>query len=117
VQRVGYRMMRNNRVAHVPKENHIWPSLAVMPFQNLSGDTEQEYFADGVVQDIITALSRFKTFAVIARNSSFVYKSRVVDVRQVAKDLGVHYVLEGSVRRSGNVLRISTQLINLGAAV
>ena len=78
-----------------------------MPFQNLSGDPEQDYFADGVVEDIITALSRFKSFAVIARNSSFVYKGRAVDVRQVAKDLGVRYVLEGSVRRSGGRLRIA----------
>jgi TolB-like protein len=88
------------------------PSLAVLPFENMSGDAEQEYFADGVVEDIITALSRFKSFAVIARNSSFVYKGRAVDVRQVAKELGVRYVLEGSVRRSGERLRITAQLVD-----
>ena len=76
------------------------PSLAVLPFQNMSGDVEQEYFADGVVEDIITALSRFRSFAVIARNSSFVYKGRSTDVRQVAHELGVRYVLEGSIRRA-----------------
>jgi TolB-like protein len=87
------------------------PSLAVLPFQNISGDVEQDYFADGVVEDIITALSRFKSFAVVARNSSFIYKGRAVDVRQVAKELGVRYVLEGSVRRAGNRLRITAQLV------
>ena len=88
------------------------PSLAVLPFQNMSGDAEQDYFADGIVEDIITALSRFKSFAVIARNSSFVYKGRAVDVRQAARELGVRYVLEGSVRRAGNRLRITAQLID-----
>ena len=78
----------------------------------MSGDPEQEYFADGIVEDIITALSRFRSFAVIARNSSFVYKGRAVDVRQVGKDLGVRYVLEGSVRRAGNRLRITAQLVD-----
>ena len=76
------------------------PALAVLPFQNMSGDVEQEYFADGVVEDIITAFSRFRSFAVIARNSSFVYKGRATDVRQVARELGVRYVLEGSIRRA-----------------
>ena len=90
----------------------VIPSLAVLPFQNLSGDPEQDYFADGVVEDIITALSRFKSFAVIARNSSFVYKGRAVDVRQVARELGVRYVLEGSVRRAGERLRITAQLVD-----
>jgi TolB-like protein/Flp pilus assembly protein TadD len=88
------------------------PSLAVLPFTNMSGDPEQEYFADGVVEDILTALSRFKSFAVVARNSSFVYKGRAVDVRQVSKDLGVRYVLEGSVRRAGERLRITAQLVD-----
>ena len=87
------------------------PSLAVLPFQNMSGSLEQEYFADGIVEDLITALSRFRSFAVIARNSSFVYKGRAIDVRQVARELGVRYVLEGSVRRAGNRLRISAQLV------
>ena len=80
----------------------------------MSGDAEQDYFADGIVEDIITALSRFKSFAVIARNSSFVYKGRAVDVRQAAKELGVRYVLEGSVRRAGNRLRITAQLDRSG---
>ncbi len=88
------------------------PSVAVLPFDNMGGDDEQEYFADGVVEDIITALSRFKDFAVIARNSSFVYKGRAVDVREVSRELGVRYLLEGSVRRSGNRLRITAQLID-----
>jgi TolB-like protein len=76
------------------------PSIAVLPFQNLSGDPAQDYFADGVVEDIITALSRIRWLFVIARNSSFSYKGRAVDVRQVGRDLSVHYVLEGSVRKS-----------------
>src|ERR1019366_2629292 len=87
------------------------PSIAVLPFQNMSGDPEQEYFADGVVEDIITALSRFKSLFVIARNSSFAYKGGSPDIRQVGRDLGVRYVLEGSVRRAGNKLRITAQLI------
>jgi TolB-like protein len=88
------------------------PLLAVLPFLNLSGDLEQGYFADGVAEDIITALSRFKSFAVIARNSSFVHRGRSVDVRQVARGLNVRYVLEGSVRRAGSRLRIGTQLVD-----
>ena len=87
------------------------PALAVLPFQNMSNNPEQDYFADGIVDDIITALSRFKSFAVIARNSSFVYKGKAVDVRHVARELGVRYVLEGSVRRSGERLRITAQLV------
>ena len=77
----------------------------------MSSDPEQEYFADGIVEDIITALSRFRTFAVVARNSTFAYKGRAVDVRTVARDLGVRYVLEGSVRRSGDKVRVTAQLI------
>nr|WP_249802070.1 adenylate/guanylate cyclase domain-containing protein [Bradyrhizobium zhengyangense] len=88
------------------------PSIAVLPFQNMSGDSEQEYFADGMVEDIITALSRFTTLFVIARNSSFTFKGKPVDVRQVGRELGVRYVLEGSVRRSGDRLRITAQLID-----
>jgi TolB-like protein/class 3 adenylate cyclase len=88
------------------------PSIAVLPFTNMSGDPEQEYFADGMVEDIITALSRFRELFVIARNSSFVYKGRSVDVQQVARDLGVRYVLEGSVRKAGNRVRITGQLID-----
>ena len=87
------------------------PSIAVLPFQNMSGDPEQEYFVDGMVEDIITALSRAKWFYVIARNSSFTYKGKHVDIRQVGRELGVRYVLEGSVRKSGNRVRITGQLI------
>ena len=88
------------------------PSIAVLPFQNMSADAEQEYFADGIVEDIITTLSRLPDLIVIARNSTFVYKERAVDVRQVGKELGVGHVLEGSVRKSGNRLRITAQLVN-----
>jgi TolB-like protein len=87
-------------------------SIAVLPFQNMSGDPEQEYFADGIVEEIITALSRFKSLFVIARNSSFSYKGKSPDIRQVGRELGVRYVLEGNVRRAGNRLRISAQLID-----
>ena len=88
------------------------PSIAVLPFANLSGEAEQEYLADGIVEDIITELSRFSELFVIARNSSFQYKGKAVDVRQVGRELGVHYVLEGSVRRVGDRIRISAQLID-----
>ena len=88
------------------------PSIAVLPFQNLSGDPEQEYFADGVVEEIITALSRMRWLFVIARNSSFTYKGRAVDVKQVGRELGVRYVLEGSVRKAGSRVRITGQLID-----
>ena len=88
------------------------PSIAVLPFQNMSGDPEQEYFADGMVEDIITALSRFKSLFVIARNSSFTYKGKAVDVRQVGRELGVRYVLEGSVRKAGGKVRITGQLVD-----
>jgi adenylate cyclase len=88
------------------------PSIAVLPFQNMSGDPEQEYFADGMVEDIITALSRFKELFVIARNSSFTYKGRAVDVKQVGRELGVRYVLEGSVRKAANRVRITGQLVD-----
>ncbi len=87
------------------------PSIAVLAFTNLSGDPEQEYFADGIVEDILTALARTGLFFVIARNSSFVYKGRAVDIKQVGRELGVRYVLEGSVRKGGNRLRITGQLI------
>src|SRR5262249_32016056 len=87
------------------------PSIAVLPFENMSGDPEQEYFADGMVEEIITALSRIRWLFVIARNSSFTYKGRAVDVKQVSRELGVRYVLEGSVRKSRNRVRITAQLI------
>jgi len=88
------------------------PSIAVLPFPNLSGEPDQEYFADGIVEEIITALSRFRQLFVIARNSSFTYKGRAVDVKQVGRELGVRYVLEGSVRRAANRIRITAQLID-----
>jgi adenylate cyclase len=88
------------------------PSIAVLPFQNISGDPEQEYFADGMVEDIITGLSRIKWFFVIARNSTFTYKGRAVDVKQVGRELGVRYVLEGSVRKAVDRVRITAQLID-----
>jgi adenylate cyclase len=88
------------------------PSIAVLAFTNMSGDVEQEYFADGMVEDIITALSRFKEFFVIARNSSFVFKGRAIDVQQVARELGVRYVLEGSIRKATGRVRITCQLID-----
>jgi adenylate cyclase len=91
------------------------PSIAVLPFQNMSGDPEQEYFADGMVEDIITALSRFKSLFVIARNSSFTYKGRAVDIKQIGRELGVRYVLEGSVRKAGDRVRITGQLIDSDA--
>jgi TolB-like protein len=87
------------------------PSIAVLPFQNMSGDPEQEYFADGIAEDIITNLSRFRFFSVIARNSSFTFKGHSVDVRQVGRELGARYVIEGSVRKGSNRLRITAQLI------
>jgi TolB-like protein/cytochrome c-type biogenesis protein CcmH/NrfG len=88
------------------------PSIAVLPFNNLSGDPEQEYFADGITEDIITALSKLRWFLVIARNSTFVYKGMAVDVKQVGRELGVDYVVEGSVQKAGNRIRISAQLID-----
>jgi TolB-like protein/class 3 adenylate cyclase len=88
------------------------PSIAVLAFQNMSGDPDQEYFADGIVEDIITALARMPWFFVVARNSSFTYKSRAVDLKQVGRDLGVRYILEGSVRSAGNRVRVTGQLID-----
>src|SRR5262249_24067856 len=91
------------------------PSIAVLPFSNLSSDPEQEYFADGMVEDIITGLSRSRSLFVIARNSTFTYKGKAVDIKQVVRELGVRYVLEGSVRKSGNRVRITGQLIDAAA--
>ena len=88
------------------------PSIAVLPFANLSSDPEQEYFADGMVEDIITGLSRSKSLFVIARNSSFTFKGKAVDVKRIGRELGVRYVLEGSVRKSGNRVRITGQLVD-----
>jgi TolB-like protein len=101
---------------HVPESAALplpeKPSIAVLPFQNMSGDPEQEYFADGMVEEIITALSRIRWLFVIARNSSFTYKGQAVDVKQVGRELGVRYVLEGSVRKGGGRVRITAQLID-----
>jgi len=88
------------------------PSIAVLPFQNMSGDPEQEYFVDGIVEDIITSLSRIKWLFVVARNSTFIYKGRAVDVKQVGRELSVRYVLEGSLRKAGNRVRVTSQLID-----
>jgi TolB-like protein len=88
------------------------PSIAVLPFANMSGDPEQEYFADGISEDIITGLSKLRWFFVIARNSSFIYKGKALDVKRAARELGVRYVLEGSVRKGGNRVRITAQLID-----
>jgi TolB-like protein len=92
------------------------PSIAVLPFINLSGDPEQEYFADGIVEDIITALSRMRWLFVIARNSSFTYKGRAVDVKQVGRELGVRYVLEGSVRKARSRLQPPQRLMSVSAS-
>ena len=110
--RVGYRLALPAPAAAEPAA--VIPSLAVLPFANLGGDPEQDWFSDGIVDDMITALSRFRSFAVVARTSSFVYKGRAADVRQVARELGVRYVLEGSVRRAGDRLRITAQLVDGG---
>ena len=88
------------------------PSIAVLPFANMSDDPEQEYFADGISEDIITGLSKLRWFFVIARNSSFAYKGKALDVKRAARELGVRYVLEGSVRKGGNRVRITAQLID-----
>lgn len=114
VPRVGYRLALS--VAPPPQAPTAIDggklAVAVLPFVNLSGDPAQDYFGDGVVEDLITALSRFKTFAVVARNSSFAYKNRPLDARQVASELGVRYLLEGSVRIAGGRVRVTAQLID-----
>ena len=114
VPRQGYRFDAEVRAEPAPVGAPAWdkPSIAVLPFENLSGDPEQEYFADGVVEEIITALSRIRSLFVIARSSSFVYKGKAVDVKHVGRDLGVRYVLEGSVRKAGNRVRIAGQLVD-----
>jgi TolB-like protein len=101
-----------SKIAEPPLAIPDKPSIAVLPFQNMSGDIEQDYFADGMVEEIITALSRFNALFVIARNSTFAYKGRAIDVKQVGRELGVRYVLEGSVRKAGTRVRITGQLID-----
>ena len=111
----AYRVMSNlgpTAPSTVPLTLPDKPSIAVLPFNNLSGDPEQEYFSDGITEDIITALSRLRWFLIIARNSTFVYKGTAVDVKQVGRELGVEYVIEGSVRKARNRIRISAQLID-----
>jgi TolB-like protein len=110
VPRVGYCLPRPGETPPGPTGLRR-ASIVVLPFSNMSSDPEQDYFADGVVEDLITALSRFKSFAVVARSSSFAYKDRAADVRVVAEELGVRYVLEGSVQRRGGHLRVTAQLI------
>ena len=109
-----YRLATTSRPASGSRQpaERTKPSIAVLPFTNMSGDAEQEYFSDGITEDIITELSRFRNLFVIARNSSFTYKGRAVDVKKVGRELGVAYVLEGSVRRAGNRVRITAQLID-----
>jgi TolB-like protein/Tfp pilus assembly protein PilF len=114
---IGYRLLgarqaASDDLAVQAPESAPGASIAVLPFQNMSGDIEQEYFADGIVEDIITGLSRIRSLFVIARNSSFVYKGRSIDVKQVGRELGVRYLLEGSVRRAGERVRITAQLID-----
>jgi TolB-like protein len=130
---IAFEDMGEQQVKNIARPVHVWrlrpgtkpaisaslalpdkPSIAVLPFANMSGDPEQEYFADGMVEEIITALSRIRWLFVIARNSSFTYKGQAVDVKQVARELGVRYVLEGSVRKAGNRVRITGQLIDTG---
>ena len=108
--RVGYCLPRQGERSPGPTGLRR-ASIVVLPFSNMSSDPEQDYFADGVVEDLITALSRFRSFAVVARSSSFAYKGRAVDVRVVAEELGVRYVLEGSVQRRGGHVRVTAQLI------
>ena len=135
---VAFEDMGERQVKNISRPVHVWrrrlgakpvipastplplpdkPSIAVLPFANMSGDPEQEYFADGMVEEIITALSRIRWLFVIARNSSFTYKGQAVDVKQVGRELGVRYVLEGSVRKAGDRVRITGQLIDAATGV
>ena len=119
IPRVGYRFVGfptnevegngESEISGTEREHR--PSIAALPFANLSGDKEQEYLADGITEDIITALTRFRWLFVIARNSSFAYKHKSLDAKQIAQELGVEYLIEGSVRRSGQKIRISAQLV------
>jgi TolB-like protein/DNA-binding winged helix-turn-helix (wHTH) protein len=111
VPRIGYRIALPTLSA-APGPSGGMASVAVLPFANLSGDASQDYLGDGLVEDLITALSRFKTFAIVARNSSFAYKGKAIDARQVAAELGVRYLVEGSVRIAGNRVRVTAQLID-----
>jgi TolB-like protein/Flp pilus assembly protein TadD len=113
VPRIGYRLLRDAPSAPAEATTDSGkPTVAVLPFVNLSGDASRDYFADGIVEDLITALSRFKSFSVVSRYSSFAYKGRSIDVRQVARELAVRYLLEGSVRLSGERVRVTVQLVD-----
>ncbi|MGN6101764.1 MAG: winged helix-turn-helix domain-containing protein [Devosia sp.] len=115
VPRSGYRLLRLPAPATALTSNGAATAaatIAVMPFANLSGDPDQNYFADGMVEELITALSRFKSFAVVSRTSTFAYKSKAVDIREAARELGVRYLLEGSVRRAGDRLRVTARLVD-----
>jgi TolB-like protein/Tfp pilus assembly protein PilF len=112
VPRIGYRLLRDAPARPDAGSESGRPTLAVLPFANLSGDASRDYFADGIVEDLITALSRFKSFAVVSRYSSFAYKGRAIDVRQVARELAVRYLLEGSVRLSSERVRVTVQLVD-----
>ena len=101
-----------HRIAAMVCSDARRPTIAVMPFANVGGEKEQEYFADGITEDIITALGRFRWFLVIARNSSFVYKDKPIDSKQIARELSVQYLVEGSVRKSGRAVRISARLVD-----
>jgi TolB-like protein len=125
VPRIGYRFTaavtvdesgRRPPAPTEPPDPGLRPSVAVLPFGNLSDDAEQEYFADGIAEDIIVAISRFRWFFVIARNSSFVFKGKDVDVAEIARKLDARYVLEGNVRKSGRQVRITAQLIEGSSA-
>lgn len=111
VRHLGYRLVTGETSTGSEVGSEGRPAIAVLPFANLGSDPEQAYVADGMVEDLITALSRFHTFAVVSRSSSFVYKGRAIDAREVARDLGVRYLLEGSVRRSGERVRLTAQLV------
>jgi TolB-like protein/class 3 adenylate cyclase/Flp pilus assembly protein TadD len=110
----GLRTEEDKRVRRFVEEQSKQgkPSIAVLPFQNMSGDSGQQYFSDGITEDVITELSRFRTLFVIARNSSFQFRDKATDVRRIARELGVQYVIEGSVRRAGGLLRITAQLVD-----
>ncbi len=108
---VQIKSLTTEEIEETALTSHEKPSIAVLPFDNMSGDSEQEYFSDGITEDIITALSHLRWLNVIARNSSFTYKGQSPDIRQVADELNCRYVLEGSIRKAGNRVRINAQLL------
>src|SRR4051812_36604417 len=112
VPRIGYRLPRETATPPDAATDSGKPSVAVLPFANLSGDASRDYFTDGMVEDLITALSRFRSFSVVSRHSAFAYKGRGIDVRQVARELSVRYLLEGSVRIAPERIRVTVQLVD-----